>query len=270
MTAPRRQRQHRRCFRAVRLKSDYAADGIHLSTRQCPDSAFVFTTERGGPFTSDAINRLVKRIGALARFAFPIHAHMLRHACEYALANAGHDTRHTRDVLHAIERGAVQGPLEVGRFKVWAWSGTKSCAARARAAYGRIFLSVGDREQTIRVDWLAFLNNRYHRPRWLCPGCGRGAYHLHDNAGIFACRACCRYDYKSRYRQRFNPAFGQIAKLRRKLRADPPLSPLPPGPRWRMSRVYYDRLVAELARAEAAAYADVGRLLANLDKRLKP
>jgi hypothetical protein len=37
-----------------------------------------------------------------------------------------------------------------------------------------------------------------------------------------------------------------------------------------MSRVYYDRLVAELARAEAAAYADVGRLLANLDKRLKP
>jgi site-specific recombinase XerD len=35
----------------------------------------------------------VKRIGARARFAFPIHAHMLRHACGYALANAGHDTR---------------------------------------------------------------------------------------------------------------------------------------------------------------------------------
>ena len=24
---------------------------------------------------------------------FPIHPHMLRHACGYALANAGHDTR---------------------------------------------------------------------------------------------------------------------------------------------------------------------------------
>jgi type 1 fimbriae regulatory protein FimB/type 1 fimbriae regulatory protein FimE len=49
--------------------------------RQSPDSAFVFTTERGGPFTPDAINQLVKRIGARARFAFPVHAHMLRHAC---------------------------------------------------------------------------------------------------------------------------------------------------------------------------------------------
>jgi hypothetical protein len=31
--------------------------------RQFPDSAFVFATERGGPFTPDAINRQVKRIG---------------------------------------------------------------------------------------------------------------------------------------------------------------------------------------------------------------
>jgi site-specific recombinase XerD len=38
----------------------------------------VFATERGGPFTPDAINRLVKRIGVRARFAFPVHAHMLR------------------------------------------------------------------------------------------------------------------------------------------------------------------------------------------------
>jgi type 1 fimbriae regulatory protein FimB/type 1 fimbriae regulatory protein FimE len=58
-----------------------------------PDSAFVFGTEHDGPFTPDAVNRLVKRIGERARFAFPIHAHMLRHACGYALANAGHDTR---------------------------------------------------------------------------------------------------------------------------------------------------------------------------------
>ena len=34
--------------------------------------------ERGGPFTADAINRLVKRIGERANFAFPVHAHMLR------------------------------------------------------------------------------------------------------------------------------------------------------------------------------------------------
>jgi hypothetical protein len=36
--------------------------------RQSPDSAFVFATECGGPFTPDAINRLIKRIGERARF----------------------------------------------------------------------------------------------------------------------------------------------------------------------------------------------------------
>jgi integrase len=34
--------------------------------RQFPDSAFVFATERGGPFTPDAVNRLIKRIGERA------------------------------------------------------------------------------------------------------------------------------------------------------------------------------------------------------------
>ena len=53
--------------------------------RQFPDSAFVFATERGGPFTTDAVNRLIKRIGARAKLPFPVHAHMLRHACGYAL-----------------------------------------------------------------------------------------------------------------------------------------------------------------------------------------
>jgi integrase len=31
--------------------------------RQFPDSSFVFATERSGPFTADAVNRLIKRIG---------------------------------------------------------------------------------------------------------------------------------------------------------------------------------------------------------------
>ena len=32
-------------------------------------------------------------IGARAEMPFPVHPHMLRHGCGYALANAGHDTR---------------------------------------------------------------------------------------------------------------------------------------------------------------------------------
>jgi integrase len=61
--------------------------------------AFVFQTERGGPFTADAVNRLIKRIGERAGLPFQVHAHMLRHACGYAMANAGHDTRLIQDWL---------------------------------------------------------------------------------------------------------------------------------------------------------------------------
>lgn len=56
-------------------------------------SPYVFTTERGGQFTADAVNRQIKTIGQRAELGFPVHAHMLRHACGYKLANDGHDTR---------------------------------------------------------------------------------------------------------------------------------------------------------------------------------
>ena len=32
-------------------------------------------------------------LGEAARFSFPVHPHMLRHACGYKLANDGRDTR---------------------------------------------------------------------------------------------------------------------------------------------------------------------------------
>jgi hypothetical protein len=41
--------------------------------RQFPDSGYVFATERGGPFTSDAVNRLIKRIGERAGMPFQVH-----------------------------------------------------------------------------------------------------------------------------------------------------------------------------------------------------
>jgi type 1 fimbriae regulatory protein FimB/type 1 fimbriae regulatory protein FimE len=67
--------------------------------RQFPDSGFVFATEREGPFTTDAVNRLVKRIGERSELGIRIHIHMLRHACGYALADAGHDVRRIQDWL---------------------------------------------------------------------------------------------------------------------------------------------------------------------------
>jgi type 1 fimbriae regulatory protein FimE len=87
--------------------------------RRSPDSAFIFATERGGPFTPDAVNRLVKRIGERAGFAFPVHVHMLRHACGYALANAGHDTRRIQDWLghRSIQHTTRNTQLSAAPFK---------------------------------------------------------------------------------------------------------------------------------------------------------
>jgi integrase len=67
--------------------------------KEYTDSRYVFTTERGTPFTTDAINRLVKIIGQRAKLAMPVHFHMLRHSCGYKLANEGIDTRAIQDWL---------------------------------------------------------------------------------------------------------------------------------------------------------------------------
>jgi integrase len=64
-----------------------------LQRDQEPKSPFVFTSERSSPFTTAGFARMVERAGIEARLGFKVHPHMLRHACGYALANRGHDTR---------------------------------------------------------------------------------------------------------------------------------------------------------------------------------
>ena len=93
--------------------------------------AFIFETERGGPFTADAVNRLVKTIGARAKLSFGVHAHMLRHACGYALANAGHDTRLIQDWLghRAIQHTA--------RYTELSRRDSRTCGADLRQSAGK-------------------------------------------------------------------------------------------------------------------------------------
>jgi len=55
-------------------------------------SPFVFTSERGAPFTTAGFAKMIARAGEAAKLT-GVHPHMLRHACGYALANKGHDTR---------------------------------------------------------------------------------------------------------------------------------------------------------------------------------
>jgi hypothetical protein len=79
----------------------------------------VLETQKDGPFTPDAVNRLIKRIGERAGFDFLVHAHMLRHGCGYALANAGHDTRAIQDWLghRSIQHTVRYTELAPTRFK---------------------------------------------------------------------------------------------------------------------------------------------------------
>ncbi len=61
--------------------------------RTYPDTPYVFMTERRGPLTTSTVRKIIARAGELAGLGFPVHPHMLRHACGFKLANDGHDTR---------------------------------------------------------------------------------------------------------------------------------------------------------------------------------
>jgi integrase len=87
--------------------------------RESARSAFVFVSERGAPLSAPGFSRMVERAGRSAKLGIKVHAHMLRHACGYALANAGHDTRALQAYLgHAnIQNTTRYTALAQDRFK---------------------------------------------------------------------------------------------------------------------------------------------------------
>ena len=62
-------------------------------------SPYLFATERRGPMTAAGFRKLLARVGQAAGFPFPVHPHMLRHACGFKLAHDGHDTRAIQEWL---------------------------------------------------------------------------------------------------------------------------------------------------------------------------
>ncbi|MBR0842918.1 tyrosine-type recombinase/integrase [Bradyrhizobium liaoningense] len=90
-----------------------------LKREQQPKSPFVFTSERGTPFTTAGFARMIERAGVSAKMEFKVHPHMLRHACGYALANKGHDTRALQAYLghRNIQHTVRYTELSPGRFK---------------------------------------------------------------------------------------------------------------------------------------------------------
>src|SRR5271166_5498267 len=90
-----------------------------LGRDQEPASPFVFTSERGAPFTTAGFRKMVARLGVAAKFDFPVHPHMLRHACGFHLANKGVDTRSLQAYLghKNIQHTVRYTELSPNRFK---------------------------------------------------------------------------------------------------------------------------------------------------------
>jgi len=62
-------------------------------------AAYLFVSERGGPLTTRTVHHIVAAAGEVAGLPFPVHPHMLRHACGFYLANKGVDTRALQQYL---------------------------------------------------------------------------------------------------------------------------------------------------------------------------
>ena len=62
---------------------------------------------------------MVERAGVEAKLGFKAHPHMLRHACSFALANKGHDTRSLQAYLSHknIQHTVRYTEMATGRIK---------------------------------------------------------------------------------------------------------------------------------------------------------
>jgi integrase len=85
---------------------------LHRHQRESPESPFVFVSERGAPLSAPGFSRMVERAGVVANLGIKVHAHMLRHATGFKLANDGHDTRSSQHSEHDALYGAGSGPVQ--------------------------------------------------------------------------------------------------------------------------------------------------------------
>jgi site-specific recombinase XerD len=87
--------------------------------RESEPSAFVFVSERGAPFTTAGFARMMQRVATGTSLKLKVHPHMLRHACGFALANSGHDTRALQAYLghRNIQHTVRYTELAPDRFK---------------------------------------------------------------------------------------------------------------------------------------------------------
>jgi integrase len=87
--------------------------------RESAKSPFVFVSERGAPLSAPGFSRMIERAAVVADLGIKAHAHMLRHACGFKLANDGIDTRALQAYLRHrnIQNTTRYTALAPDRFK---------------------------------------------------------------------------------------------------------------------------------------------------------
>jgi type 1 fimbriae regulatory protein FimB/type 1 fimbriae regulatory protein FimE len=76
--------------------------------RETGPSVHLFMSERKAPISVDGFQKMVERLSVRAKLGLPVHAHMLRHACGFKMANDGVDTRTIqaylghKDIRHTV------------------------------------------------------------------------------------------------------------------------------------------------------------------------
>jgi len=88
-------------------------------------------SERRAPISVDGFQKMVERTSVRAKLGFQAHAHMLRHACGYKLANDGTDTRTIQAYLgHKDIRHTVRYTESCRRCGSRGCGETKTCGTR--------------------------------------------------------------------------------------------------------------------------------------------
>ncbi|MDU2776460.1 MAG: tyrosine-type recombinase/integrase, partial [Klebsiella grimontii] len=86
------------------------------------NSGWLFLSRNGQPLSRQRIYQMMKNLSLVAQLEINAHPHMLRHACGFALANKGVDTRLIQDFLghRNIQHTVIYTASNDARFReVW-------------------------------------------------------------------------------------------------------------------------------------------------------
>jgi len=88
------------------------ADEMRLIRRwkreQGGNCSWLFHTPQGSPMLPDSFRKILRKIGKDAGFDFPVHPHMLRHGCGYALVE---QNQNLRSIQHYLGHKAIKNTL---------------------------------------------------------------------------------------------------------------------------------------------------------------